>query len=308
MSHGTTHGSHSHGAANANRSRLIVVMAIVAAVLVLEVVGAWLSGSLALLADAGHMLSDFIGLTVALVATIIAAQPPTDRHTYGYRRAEVFGALVNGFILLAVAAFVTVEAIRRLLDGATEVDGVPLLVVAAIGAMANVAGLLILRGGAKDSINMRGAYLEVLADLIGSIAVIVAAIVIVVTGFEAADAIASLFIAVIIVPRAFTLLRDVFRVLSESVPHGTDVELIRQHILDNEGVVDIHDVHVWAITSGSNVFSAHVIVEPEIFAKSQTGPLLEQLNQCLQGHFDVEHSTFQLEPSNQSGHGTNTHR
>lgn len=303
-----THGSHSHSP-GANRSRLILVMAIVASVLVLEVVGAVLSGSLALLADAGHMLSDLIGLTVALIATIIAAQPPSDRHTYGYRRAEVFGALLNGCILLAVSVFVTVEAVRRLLQPEqVSVDGVPLLVVAAIGAVANLAGLLILRGRAKDSINMRGAYLEVLADLVGSVAVIIAAVVIVLTGFEAADPIASLFIAVIIVPRAFSLLRDVFRVLSESVPHGTDVELIRQHILDNEGVVDIHDVHVWAITSGSHVFSAHVIVEPQIFAEQQTAPLLERLNECLEGHFDVEHSTFQLEPSSHPGHGTKTHR
>lgn len=306
-----SHGSHSHGAhaSRANRSRLMLVMAIVAAVLVLEIVGAWLSGSLALLADAGHVLSDLTGLTVALIATIIAAQPPTDRHTYGYRRAEVFGALLNGCILLLVAGFVSVEAIRRLTDPAgSAIEATPLLVVAVIGAIANLAALLILRGSAKESINMRGAYLEVFADMVGSVAVIVAAVVIVLTGFQAADAIASLFIALIILPRAFTLLRDVFRVLSESVPHGTDVELIRQHILENEGVVDIHDVHVWAITSGSHVFSAHVLVDPEVFVKSQTGPLLERLNQCLQGHFDVEHSTFQLEPFNQSEHGTNTHR
>ncbi len=306
---GMTAGSHTHDASRVNRSRLVLVIVIIASVLVLELVGAWLSGSLALLADAGHVFSDLIGLTVALIATIIAAQPATDRHTYGYRRVEVFGALINGCILLLVAGFVTFEAIGRLLrTGEQTVDGVPMLAVAVVGAVANLAALLLLRGRAKQSINMRGAYLEVFADLIGSIGVIVAAVVIVLTGFTPADSIASLFIAIIIVPRALVLLRDVFRVLSESAPPGTDVELIREHILDNEGVVDVHDVHVWAITSGSNVFSAHVIVEPEVFSENGTAALLASLNECLEGHFDVEHSTFQLEPWNHHGEGTKTHR
>ncbi|MBT2499532.1 cation transporter [Agromyces sp. ISL-38] len=290
--------SHDHSQQGANRARLGVAIGIVATVLVLEVAGAWLSGSLALLADAGHMLSDLIGLIIALIAVIVAARPATDRQTYGYQRVEVFAALINGVILLVVAASVTVEAVGRLVaPEPNEVQGGLMLVIAAVGLVANSAALLVLRGGAKDSINMRGAYLEVFGDLIGSVAVIVAAIVLLTTGFEQADAVASLFIAVLMVPRAFLLLRDVMRVLSESAPADTDVAEIREHILETNGVVAVHDVHVWAITSGSHVFSAHVEVEPEVFATGRTGELLDELGGCLDAHFDVAHSTFQLEPA-----------
>jgi cobalt-zinc-cadmium efflux system protein len=295
--------SHDHSHQGANRTRLGVAIGIVATVLVLEVVGAWLSGSLALLADAGHMFSDLIGLIIALIAVIVAARPATDRQTYGYQRVEVFAALINGVILLVVAASVSVEAIGRLVaPEPDEVQGGLMLVIAAVGLIANAAALLVLRGGAKDSINMRGAYLEVFGDLIGSVAVIVAAVVLLTTGFEQADAVASLFIAVLIVPRAFLLLRDVMRVLSESAPADTDVAEIREHILGTSGVVAVHDVHVWAITSGSHVFSAHVEVEPEVFATGRTGELLDELGGCLSDHFDVAHSTFQLEPAGRAEH------
>jgi cobalt-zinc-cadmium efflux system protein len=291
---------HDH-AANANRTRLWIAIAIIGAFLVVQVIGAVVSGSLALLADAGHMTSDLIGLVVALVAAFVAARPATDRQTYGYRRAEVFGALVNGVILVVVAVSVAIGAVGRLMSGAEgeahEVQGVPMLVVAAIGLVANVAAMLVLRGGAKSSINLRGAYLEVLGDLIGSALVIVAALVIVFTGWDAADPIASLAIAALIVPRALSLLRDVARVLFESAPADTDVAEIRAHILRTEGVVAVHDVHVWAITSGSHVFSAHVEVAPEVFASGRTGELLDELGGCLSDHFDVDHSTFQLEPA-----------
>jgi cobalt-zinc-cadmium efflux system protein len=281
----------------------------VATVLVVELVGAWLSGSLSLLADAGHMLSDLTGLIVALMATIVAARPPSDRQTFGYQRAEVFGALINGLILLVVAVSVTVGAINRLLSAAqAEVQGVPMLVVAVIGLVANAAALLLLRPAAGHSINMRGAYLEVLGDLIGSVTVIVAAVVILFTGFVPADAIASLLIAALIVPRAFLLLRDVVRVLSEAAPADTDVAEIRDHIRGTKGVVAVHDVHVWAITSGAPVFTAHVVVAPEIFSSGQTGELLDELSGCLSKHFDVEHSTFQLEPAEHAAHEDELHQ
>lgn len=299
MAHSHDH-AHAHGAPS-NRARIVVAMAIIGAFLVVQVVGGILSGSLALLADAGHMASDLIGLVVALVAAIVAARPATDRQTYGYRRAEVLGALVNGVILVVVAVTVAVSAIGRLMTGAEgeahEVQGLPMLVIAVIGLLANVAAMLVLRGGAKQSINMRGAYLEVLGDLIGSALVIVAALVIVTTGFDAADPIASLLIAVLIVPRALSLLRDVVHVLFESAPADTDVAEIREHLLGTPGVVAVHDVHVWQITSGSPVFSAHVEVEPDVFEAGRAGELLDELGGCLAEHFDVAHSTFQLEPA-----------
>lgn len=304
--------SHDHAhEANANRTRLWVAIAIIGAFLVVQVIGAIVSGSLALLADAGHMASDLIALVVALVAAMVAARPATDRQTYGYRRAEVLGALVNGVILVVVAVSVGVAAIGRLMSGAEgeahEVQGVPMLVVAALGLLANVAALLVLRSGAKDSINLRGAYLEVLGDLIGSVLVIIAAIVIVTTGFDAADPIASIAIAVLIVPRALSLLRDVMRVLFESAPADTDVAEIREHILGTPGVVAVHDVHVWQITSGSPVFSAHVEVEPDVFESGSAGALLDELGGCLSDHFDVAHSTFQLEPAGRAEHEEHRH-
>lgn len=297
---------HAHGS---NRARLAIALAIVGVVLVAEVVGAVLSGSLALLADAGHMSSDAIGLAVALIATIVAARPATDRHTFGFQRVEVLAALVNGVLLTIVAVGVAIEGIRRLLEpGEPHVQALPMLVIAGVGLAANVAAMLVLRGGDRRSLNMRGAYLEVLGDLLGSIAALGAAAVILLTGFARADAIASLVIAALIVPRAFLLLRDVVRVLTESAPRGTDVEQIRTHLLETPGVVAVHDVHVWAITSGAPVFTAHVECEARVFARGETGAMLERLGDCLRGHFDVEHSTFQLEPAGHADSEEHAHR
>jgi cobalt-zinc-cadmium efflux system protein len=263
------------------------------------------SGSLALLADAGHVASDSIGLLVALIASAIALRPATDRHTFGFQRLEVLAALANGVLLSIVAVTVAIEAIRRMLTpGEAEVVALPMIIVAAIGLAANVAAFLVLRGGDRRSLNLRGAYLDVLGDMLGSIAALVAAAVILLTGFAPADAIASLVIAALIVPRAVMLLRDVVRVLTESVPREMSVEQIRGHLLETAGVVAVHDVHVWAITSGAPVFTAHVVVEPQIFERGETGAMLASLGACLSGHFDVEHSTFQLEPA---GHDREEH-
>lgn len=295
--------THSHHATSSNRTRLSIAIGIIGVVLVVEVVGAVVSGSLALFADAGHMFSDLAGLFVALFATVIAAKPATDRQTFGYQRAEVFGALVNGVIVSLVAVFVFTGGIGRLLQaGTAEVHSFPMLIVAIIGAVANVLALVVLRGGVKTSINMRGAYVEVIGDLFGSVAVVIAAVVIATTGFVEADAIASLVIALMIAPRAFLLLREVFRVLSQAAPTNTDVAQIRAHILGTQGVVDVHDVHVWAITSGAPVFSAHVVAESLVFSEGRTGQLLDELAECLAGHFDVAHSTIQLEPAEHAEH------
>ncbi|WP_104197581.1 cation diffusion facilitator family transporter [Cryobacterium sp. M15] len=298
---------HAHGT-DSNRRRLTLVIGIVSVVLLLEVIGAWLTGSLALLADAGHMLSDLLGLIVALTATVMASRPATDRSTFGFQRTEVFGALINGLILLGVAGVVSVAAIARLITpGESAVLPAPMLIVAIIGLAANIAGMLLLRPAAAGSINMRGAYLEVLGDALGSVAVIVAAISILITGFTQADAVASLVIAAMIVPRAFVLLRDVVRVFSQSTPADTDISEIRRHLLGTDGVVDVHDVHVWAITSGAHVFTAHIVVEATVLAHG-TDALLDELSGCLSKHFDVAHSTFQLEPTEHAEHEGHQHR
>lgn len=295
---------HAPGIRGASNQRLLAVsLTLTATVMVVQIIGAILTGSLALLADAAHMFTDSSALVIALIASIIAARPANDRNTYGYQRAEVFGALANAVILLVLCAWIAVEAIGRLLNPSEiEVEGGLMLVVALIGLVANGVALYLLSAAQKHSINVRGAYLEVLGDLVGSAMVIVAAIVIALTGWMPADALASLAIAVLIVPRAISLLREVFSVLGERAPKGTDVQEIRDHILGADGVVDVHDVHVWQLTRGQPVFTAHVVVDDLALASGRTGALLAQLQSCLAEHFDVEHSTFQLEPAGHLEH------
>jgi len=286
-----------------NRRLLAISLGITSTVMVVQVIGAVLSGSLALLADAAHMFTDAAALIVALIASAVAARPANDRRTFGYQRAEVFGALVNGIILILLSAWVAFEGVTRLLHPAdADVQGGLMLVVAIVGLVANGIAMWLLSSAQRHSINVRGAYIEVMGDLIGSAAVIVAAVVVVTTGWDQADAIASLFIAAMIVPRAISLLREVGSVLSESVPQGTHVQDIRAHILRTPGVVDVHDVHVWQLTRGAPVFTAHVVVDEEALADGRAAGILSGLQSCLSEHFDVEHSTFQLEPAGHVEH------
>lgn len=286
-----------------NRRLLAISLGITSTVFVVQVVGAILSGSLALLADAAHMLTDAAALVIALIASAVAARPANDRRTFGYQRAEVFGALANGVILLGLSLWVGVEAITRLINPAeAEVAGGLMLGVAAVGLVANAVAMWLLGAAQRTSINVRGAYLEVLGDLLGSVAVIVAAVVILVTGWLPADAIASLLIAAMIVPRALGLLREVVSVLSEATPKGVEVDAIRSHILGTPGVVAVHDLHVWQLTRGAPVFTAHVVVDEDAYATGSTARILSDLQGCLAQHFDVEHSTFQLEPADHVEH------
>jgi len=290
------------GIRSAGHRRLLTIsLCLTATIMVVQVVGAILTGSLALLADAAHMFTDASALVIALIAAAVAARPADDRRTFGYQRAEVFGALINAVILIALAGWVGVEAVLRLVNpGETEVAGGLMLVVAVVGLVANGVSMWLLSRAQRTSINVRGAYLEVMGDLIGSAMVIVAAIVIVTTGWMPADAIASMLIAVMIIPRAISLLREVFSVLAESAPKGTAVSEIREHLLGYEGVVGVHDVHVWQLTRGAPVFTAHVSVVPVLFEGGRSAKLLSDMQSCLAEHFDVEHSTFQIEPAEQS--------
>ncbi len=295
------------GIRDASNQRLLTIsLCLTAAIMLVQVVGAVLTGSLALLADAAHMFADSSALVIALVASVVAARPADDRNTYGYQRAEVFGALINGVILIALMVWIAVEAVQRLLSPAQAEVAAPLmLVVAAVGLVANAVSMYLLSAAQRRSINVRGAYLEVLGDLIGSAVVIVAAVIIWATGWMPADAVASLIIAAMILPRAIGLLREVFSVLGERAPTGTEVGAIRDHILREPGVVDVHDVHVWQLTRGAPVFTAHVVVEPAVFADG-SGALLSRLQGCLSEHFDVEHSTFQMEPAGHREHDAHT--
>ncbi|SDE25842.1 cation diffusion facilitator family transporter [Streptomyces prasinopilosus] len=300
--HGHAHGAYAGGTASAAyRGRLRVALAITLGVMVVEIVGGLLAGSLALVADAAHMATDALGLGMALLAIHFANRPPSEHRTFGYARAEILAALANCLLLLGVGGYVLYEAIRRFVAPA-ETEGGLTLVFGAIGLVANLVSLALLMRGQKESLNVRGAFLEVAADAFGSVAVIVSALVVVATGWTAADPIASLVIAALIVPRAFGLLRETLDVLLEAAPKGVDMAQVRAHILGTQGVEDVHDLHAWTITSGMPVLSAHVVVSSEVLSTIGYEKMLHALQSCLGDHFDVEHCTFQLEPRGHAEH------
>lgn len=288
---------HAHGPQGSDDRRLLgLALGITLAVVGVQVVGGLVAGSLALLADAAHMLTDATALGIALIAQSIARRPADDRRTFGYRRFEVFGALINAVLALGLSGGIAVAAVGRLLTAADgDVHGGAMIAFALLGLVANVVTLLLLSRAQRRSINVRAAYVEVLADAIGSGLVIVAAIVVLATGWDGADAVASLVIAAFILPRAWALIREGASVLTESVPPGMSVAEIRDHLREAPGVVDVHDVHVWQLTRGAPVFSAHVVVEEDVLAAGGSAALLESLQGCLAEHFDVAHSTFQIE-------------
>lgn len=285
------HG-HGHGTGVAHRGRLAVVLALSLTVLVVEVVIGLVTGSLALLADALHMVTDTAGLAMALVAIAVAQRPASDRRTYGYHRTEVLAAGVNGLVLFVLSIVILLAAVRRL-DEPPEVDGGLVLAAGFLGLVVNLGGLVLLRSGARENLNVRGAYLEVLGDALGSVAVIVAAVIVLTTGWTRADPVASIAIAAFLLPRAVSLLREVVSVLLESTPAGVDLPTLRSHLRALPGVVDVHDLHVWTLTSGMPVMSAHVVVTDAAMADAPR--VLAALRACLVDHFDVDHSTFQLE-------------
>jgi cobalt-zinc-cadmium efflux system protein len=289
---------HAHGTGVQHRGRLALVLALSVTILVVEAVIAAVTGSLALLADAGHMLGDSFGILMALAAITVAQRGggPGSRRTFGYQRTEILAAGLNGIVLLGLAVWVAIRAIGRFGD-APELEGGLILVAGGVGLVVNVIGLLLLRDGSKESLNVRGAYLEVVGDALGSVAVLVSATVILLTDWYTADAIASLVIAAMIVPRAVSLLKDVGEVLMESSPGDVDLADLRAHIMGTPGVKDVHDLHVWTITSGMPVMSAHVVVDDGITAMDEAHAVLDRLRGCLADHFDVEHSTFQIEPA-----------
>jgi cobalt-zinc-cadmium efflux system protein len=300
--------SHDHGL-GANRKRLAVAFAITAVLLVAEVFGAWWTGSLALLVDAGHMLVDAGGLAMALVAATLAARPATAQRTWGYRRAEVLAAAAQALVLFAVGIYAFIEGVRRL-SAPPEIPGPELLAFGVLGLLGNIVAIVVLAGGRSANLNMRAAFLEVLNDALGSVAVIVSAVVISTTSFVRADAIAGMFISLLIVPRTIVLLRESTHVLLESTPRGLDLHDVRGHILDLEHVLDVHDLHASQIATGMPVLSAHVVLDDSCFHDGHAPRVLDQLQACVAKHFavSVEHSTFQLEPADHANHEPHHHR
>ncbi|MBD1540318.1 cobalt-zinc-cadmium efflux system protein [Pseudarthrobacter oxydans] len=291
---------HDHALAGGTRQRgkLLVVFAITFTVMAAEIIGAFLTGSLALLADAGHMFTDSTGLLIALIAASLALKPPTLKRTWGYKRAEIIAAAFQAALLLVVGTFVIVEGIRRFFEP-PEIAGPAMLWFGVIGLAGNAIGLIVLASGRNHNFNMKAAFLEVLNDALGSVAVIVAAIIIAVTGWVQADAIVSLLIGVLIIPRTLKLLRDTVNVLMENAPAGLDLGDVREHILALPHVIDVHDLHASLVGSGTPVLSAHVTVEDGCMTDGHAATILADLQRCVAEHFDVsvEHSTFQIEPA-----------
>jgi cobalt-zinc-cadmium efflux system protein len=294
--------SHLHGltATGRHRRALTAVLALTTLIAIAEVIGALITGSLVLIADAAHMTADAAGVGLALLAAYFAARPPTARRTFGYARAEILAAMVNAVLLFGMAAFIFIEAIRRLISPSPVQSGL-LIVFGVIALAANGVSLLLLRRGQAESLNLRGAFLEVASDTLGAAAVIVTGIVIAATGFTRADPIASLAVGFLILPRTWQLLREAVDVLLEASPRGIDLNELG-------GVRGVHELHAWTITSGLPVLSAHVVVDAEILADGRSGVMLDRLQDCLRGHFDVEHSTFQLELAGHVDHEDPMHQ
>lgn len=302
--------NHDHGAAavRGHRKPLAIVLTITSTILVVEIVGAWISGSLALLADAGHMLTDVAGLTLALIASVLVSRPATAERTWGYRRAEVLAAAAQAAVLLAVGAFILVEGIRRLFEPPEVASGV-MVVFGVVGLLGNALSILLLSRIEAGNLNTRAALLEVINDALGSVAVLVAAAVIALTGWLRADAVVSILIGALILPRTLRLLRDTAEVLLESTPRGLDLDDVRRHLLEVPHVHEVHDLHASQIATGLPVLTAHVVVDDTCFTDGHAPQMLDQLQACLAEHFPVAvaHSTFQLEPASHSEHEADVH-
>lgn len=294
--------------ATGRRRKLAIVLGITVSVMVAEIIGAAVSGSLALLADAGHMLTDAVGLTAALVAASLVLKPVTAKRTWGFKRVEIIAAAGQASLLLAVGGYILYEGVRRLIDPPDIASGA-MLWFGIIGLAGNVVGLMVLASGRNHNLNMKAAFLEVLNDALGSVAVIISAVVIATTGWTRADALVSLLIGAFIIPRALVLLRDSLRVLMETTPLGLDLEEVHRHILDRPHVIDVHDLHASRVDSDTPVLTAHVTVEDSCMIDGHAAAILADLQECVAGHFDVsiEHSTFQIEPASHQNTETIRH-
>lgn len=298
---------HDHGVrADTDRRYLLVALGLLVSFVVVEVVVAAIARSLALLSDAGHMLTDIGALAASLYALRLTSRPARGAWTFGWKRAEILTAAGNGVTLLVVSALVTVEAIRRLVHPEPVRGGV-VLVVALVGIAVNLAGTRVLARANRSSLNVESAFQHLLTDLYGFAGTVLAGLVVLLTGFRQADPIASLLVVVLMLRSAWGLLRASGRVLLEAAPPGTDLSDIREHLLATPHVHDVHDLHVWTVTSDLPTLSAHVIVDDSCFTDGHAPQVLDQLQSCLAGHFDVEHSTFQLEPATHAEHEFDTH-
>jgi cobalt-zinc-cadmium efflux system protein len=286
-----SHAGHSHGAsADADRGKLRVALALIVGFMVAEVVTGIVANSLALLSDAAHMLTDAAAITLSLIAIRLARLPAEGRMTFGFKRVEILSAQANGVTLLVLAAVIAIEAVRRLFDPPT-VDAALILVVALAGIAVNVAATTTLASANRGSLNVEGSFQHILTDLFAFVGTAVAAVVILLTGFDRADAIASLLIAALMLRSAYGLLRDSGRIFLEASPKGIDPERIGNRMAKQPGVVEVHDLHVWEVTSGFPALSAHVTVG----ADADCHRLRLELSELIEREFDIHHTTLQVE-------------
>lgn len=290
QSHGHTHGGgHPHGKGDERSLRLTLLLT--ASVLLAEVIGGWWFNSLALLSDAAHMGTDVFALLVALMALRLSQRPADARQTFGYARSEALGAMLNASLLLVVAGFIVWEALERLFSP-PEVSAIGMLGVAALGLLVNLIGLYLLHGSRQQNLNLRAAYLEVLADTVGSVAVIVGALVMMSTGWTLVDPVIAILIALWITPRSLHLLRSSLRVLMEGVPEHIDLNAVRQAMASHQAVNDVHDLHIWSIESNLAALTAHLVIDGDLQTADR---VREEIASMLNQRFHIAHSTLQVE-------------
>lgn len=287
---------HDHGQHVGDRGGLLITLGVASLVLVAEVIGAAITGSLALLVDAVHMLTDVSGLIIAALAAAMMLRPADDRRTWGWARAEVLAAALQALVLLVAGIYATVEGIQRLIDPPV-VSPEGIAVVGVLGLAANLVGLALLASRRKHNLNMRAAFLEVANDALGSVAVLVSAAVVYFTGWVRADAVAGLFIAALILPRAYTVLKSAANILMEAAPAGLDLDEVRAHMLKVSHVESVHDLHASVVATGMPILTAHVVLADECFSDGHAQSILQEIQDCLAHHHDVaiEHCTIQLE-------------
>lgn len=290
--------NHDHGGGSSNKTRLTIALGVTISIVIAQAVGAVLTGSLALLVDTFHMLTDASGLAMALFAAHLMERPASNRHTWGLRRAEILSAMAQATLLFGVGVYALVEGVQRLFHP-PEIASGSLLFFGILGLVANLISLGVLLSGRDSNLNMKAAFLEVANDALGSVAVIASAILIATLGWERADSVAAILISLLILPRTVMIVKTSVAVLMEATPKGVDLDEVRRHIIELPHVLDVYDLHVSLISTNLPVLTAHVVVRDSCFTDGHSAKMLVDLQQCVREHFEIsiEHSTFQIEPA-----------
>ena len=283
---------HNHAQVRAGHERqLWIALGLTSSFMIAEVIGAFITGSLALLSDAAHMMTDALAMAISLVAIQIAKRPADRKRTFGYARFEILAAAFNALLLFAVAFYILFEAYQRL-QAPAQIQSTGMLVIAVLGLLVNLISMRLLSAGSGESLNVKGAYLEVWSDMLGSVGVIIAAVVIMLTGWGWVDSVVAAAIGFWVLPRTWVLLKESMNVLLQGVPDGIDIDSVEQAIRGVPGVKDVHDLHIWALTSGKNVLSSHLVADAVPGTEQQ---VLAQVTQLLHEQFDISHVTLQVE-------------